>query len=312
LKWIELSITVQDELAEPLAELLGQHVASGVALETHYQHDRSEHNQPTGEVTVRAYLADDDSLPAVRQAIDHGLWHLGRILAMPDATYTPLGDQDWQQVWKAKYQPLPIGERLLILPAWMDPPAGGGREVVRLDPGMAFGTGVHPTTRHCLQVVERRLTPGDRVIDLGCGSGILSLAASRLGAGWVRGYDIDPQAVRVAQDNARLNGLQRRVQFRQGSLAQVQRALRSGIPPADMLLANILAHVLEEMLASGLREAVRPGGLLVLSGILEDQAPPLLGGARMAGLDLIDSLAERDWRSLVLQRNSPPTGSGGE
>jgi ribosomal protein L11 methyltransferase len=168
-------------------------------------------------------------------------------------------DQDWVRLTQSQFEPIPIGERLLITPSWHALP-GDGRLAIVLDPGLAFGTGSHPTTRLCLQWLERELNPGATVIDYGCGSGILAIAAARLGAGKVIGIDIDAQALISARDNAQRN--------------QVSLDVRAGTDtrpdPADVVVANILSSPLK-LLAPVLIDLVRPGGTLVLSGVLARQ-----------------------------------------
>ncbi len=166
---------------------------------------------------------------------------------------------------------------------------------------MAFGTGTHPTTRLCLRALEELVIPGQRVIDLGCGSGLLAIAAARLGARRVLAYDNDPQAVEVAQRNVILNRVEGQVQTLHGSLQDILTA-RS---PADLLVANILAKVLGNMLEEGLADSVKGGGWLILSGILADQSPPLQEAATSQRLSHRRTLRESEWRALVFQRELP-------
>jgi ribosomal protein L11 methyltransferase len=168
-------------------------------------------------------------------------------------------DQDWVRLTQSQFEPIPIGERLLITPSWHVLP-DDGRLAIVLDPGLAFGTGSHPTTRLCLQWLERELSPGASVIDYGCGSGILAIAAARLGAGKVIGIDIDAQALISARDNAHRNQVS--IDVRAGADARPE--------PADVVVANILSSPLK-LLAPVLIDLVRPGGTLVLSGVLARQ-----------------------------------------
>jgi ribosomal protein L11 methyltransferase len=168
-------------------------------------------------------------------------------------------DQDWVRLTQSQFEPIPIGERLLITPSWHALP-DDGRLAIVLDPGLAFGTGSHPTTRLCLQWLERELSPGASVIDYGCGSGILAIAAARLGAGKVIGIDIDAQALISARDNAQRNQVS--IDVRAGTDARPE--------PADVVVANILSSPLK-LLAPVLIDLVRPGGSLVLSGVLARQ-----------------------------------------
>lgn len=300
MNWLEVTMTVSGELSEPVADLLARHAPGGVVLES----EAAEAGQPasTRPFIVRAYLPADNELEARRRAVEEGLWHLGQIVTLPPATYRPVVDEDWSETWKERYRPIPIGRRLLIMPAWLAAPAGE-RLPILLDPGMAFGTGTHPTTQLCLAAMEDYLHPGDTVVDLGAGSGILSIAAAKLGAARVLAFDIDTDAVRAAADNIRLNDVQSGVEVHQGSLPMVMPACPGG---ADLLVANILANTLQEMAADGLDLAVRDGGIAILSGILADQAQSVIDACEAHGLKWRRSLAQEDWRALILERTTPP------
>ncbi len=303
MRWLEVTLTVDGELAESVADLLARVAPGGVAVESAVILDDQDEGRPTGPVTVRAYLSADEREAERKQQIAEGLWHLSRICPLPEPAYRTLDEEDWAEAWKTHYQPIPIGRRLLILPAWLTAPSGDRLPLI-MDPGMAFGTGTHPTTQLVLAILEERLMPGQRVVDLGCGSGILSIAAARLGASEVVALDIDPLAVEVTRENMRRNGVEDRVQPAVGSLA----ALLQAHPPvqADLVLANILAPVLETMLGEGLAETLLPAGLLVLSGVLDHQAEALSAAAEAHGLDLVEVRSQADWRALVLKRRPPP------
>jgi ribosomal protein L11 methyltransferase len=306
LKWLEISLGLTGELAEPVAEVLSRYADGGVALEYEVQAGQSPDASQPLIVQVRAYLAVDENLESSKQAIAQALWHLGQISSLPEPSYKSIEAQDWYEAWKEPYHLIPVGHRLLILPSWLSPPPGDWL-LIRIDPGMAFGTGTHPTTRLCLEALERYLSPGQTVVDLGCGSGVLSIAAARLGAGAVMGFDIDPVAVEVAADNLAMNGLESQIQLEVGSLPQVDAALR-GRPggKADLLLANILAPTIIQMLHDGLGEMIARSGRLILSGILDWQAAEVGAAAREHGLDPVESLAQDDWRALVYRKAPPP------
>lgn len=293
-QWLEVSLTLEAELAEPVAELLARYAPGGVSLTS----DRTDDSKD--RVTVRAYLASDEELPVRRRGIEEGLWFLGRIRPLPEAAFREVEDIDWAERWKDRYQPIRVGRRLVIVPAWLEAPGAPDLPIL-LDPGMAFGTGAHPTTRLVLAALEDHLIPGQSVADLGCGSGVLAIGARRLGAGRVVALDIDPEAFRATQSNAARNGMSGEIQPRLGSLETLLSE-----SPVDVLVANILAPVLEEMLDQGLAGAVSPGGVVILSGILETQVAPVLKAAERAGLECLESRAEEDWRALVLKRTPPP------
>jgi ribosomal protein L11 methyltransferase len=194
---------------------------------------------------------------------------------------------------------------LLIQPSWL-PPAEGDRSIIHIDPEQAFGTGTHPSTRLCLLTLEQHLKPGDAVYDLGCGSGILAIAAARLGAARVRGYDIDPRAVEAAKRNAARNGVEPTVGFESGSLDALLQECERKSNRGDIVLVNILAPVLEDLIREGLARSVKPGGKLILSGILTDQAPDICQQAEEAGMRLLQVAKEADWQALVMERTIAP------
>src|ERR671923_630344 len=217
MNWLEISLTVNGELAEAVADVLARFAYSGVMMEQGVKYTNNEDaGTPAGPITVRAYLEVDDQLEEMRQKLEESLYYLGRIQPLPAASYKEIADQNWMESWKQHYKPILIGERLVIVPAWMDSP-DPNRIAIKIDPGMAFGTGTHPTTQLCLELMESyfdqssTLAPAPSagvenqkskiVIDLGCGSGILSIAAIKLGAEKALGVDIDAASIKNAREN---------------------------------------------------------------------------------------------------------------
>jgi len=202
-RWLEVSLTVDEELAEAVAEVLARFSSQGgVAMEQAVNYDAYEiEGQPVGPVRVFGYLVVNETIEETRQRLEEALWHLSRIQPLPAPVYRWVEDQDWMEAWKQHYHPLPIGARLLVAPPWAEIEAGD-RVVVRIDPSMAFGTGTHPSTQLSLELLERYLQPGQEVIDVGCGSGILSIAAVKLGARQALAVDIDPASVRATDENS--------------------------------------------------------------------------------------------------------------
>jgi ribosomal protein L11 methyltransferase len=297
--WWEVSLKVKEELAESVADVLARFAPGGVALGyDSVEPDPDGEGKPAGPLTVRAYLPADAGWESRRSQIEEALWHLGRIAPLPDPEWRAVIEKDWSLEWKQHYHPIRLGRRIQIVPSWMDPTPYASDLVLRLDPGMAFGTGMHPTTQLCLETLEDLAATGSDVIDLGCGSGILAIAAAKLGAGRVLGVDIDPQAVRTARENILLNGVESTVEIRAGSLAELLMEERS----APLVVANILAVVLREMLAAGLARTVRPGGRLVLSGILEEQSAAVEAAIREAGMRVEEKRVRQDWVALITQR----------
>jgi ribosomal protein L11 methyltransferase len=298
LRWLQVELTVSGELAEPVSELLARCGQGGVVVAPA---NAASFDVDPDQVLVRTYLADDDSLPTQRRAIEHGLWHLSQIQPLPEPGYRYVENQDWSSAWKADYRPIHVGARLLIQPSWLEPEQTD-RLVVRVDPGMAFGTGTHPTTRLCLEIMETRLHAGDTMVDLGAGSGILSIAGALLGASRVIAYDISEAAVTAARANVHANRVSSQVEVREGSLERMLLDEDAGLVP-NLILANILAPVIEGMLGAGLADALPAGGCLIVSGILEDQSAEVERAAKRAGLTLVERRTRHDWCALVLKRN---------
>ncbi len=301
-QWLEVSLEVNGEMAEAVAEVLARFAPNRVVLESTAIQDQPDgEGVPTGPVRVAAYLPVDEHLESTRQRLEEALWHLNFIRPLPQPAYRFLQENDWAEAWKFAYRPIPVGERLMIVPAWLENP-DPQRIPLLLDPGMAFGTGTHPTTQMCLAEVERLTQPGITVLDVGCGSGILSIAALKLGAAEAIGVDTDPQAVQVARENAARNGVAAGIQAAEGSV-EALRTPPLGPRQAPVVLANILAPVLVKLLdEAGLADLVAPGGHLVLSGILESQADEVLAAAQRAGLRPAHRRQVEDWVTLTVAR----------
>lgn len=303
--WIEVKIRTNGEIAEALAEVLGRFTSQGVVVESVTQlNTRTQEQVPTGQVDVYGYLPVDDHIEFRRQKLSESLWHLGRITPIPDPIYTPIRDQNWMAAWKKHYHPIPIGEKVLVMPAWKDAQPGENRLCIRINPAMAFGTGTHPSTQLCLLLMEHFLEPDQPVIDLGCGSGILSIAALKLGASHALALDIDSAAVAATQENARLNEIPPGVlETGQGSLDEI-RTGRFSRDNAPCVLVNILAPVIIRLFNEGLGDLVSPGGLIILAGILDHQTEAVLQAARIAGFRLQQRLDQEDWVGLAMEKTN--------
>lgn len=299
--WLEVSMTVDGELAEAVAEVLGRFITNGVVVESGVVYTNAEDEGTAfGPVKVFGYLVADEKLEEIRQRLNEALWYLGRIMTLPEPQYKMIVDEDWMASWKEHYHPIPIGKKLIILPAWIkeDQP---DRVSVRIDPSMAFGTGTHPTTQLCLEVVEQYLQPDETVIDVGCGSGILSIAALKLGALHALGVDIDRAAIKSTLENADANDTAGEIEVGVGSVDEILGGSFS-IRQAPFVLANILAPIIIRLFNAGLADLVTPGGLLALSGILADQAPDVKVSAREHGLTFVEMKQSGDWVVLVFRK----------
>jgi ribosomal protein L11 methyltransferase len=301
MNWLEVSLTVNGELAEAVADVLGRFAPNGVTTEqsVDYYNDEDE-GTPTGPITVRAYLPVDEKIEETRHKLEESLYYLGMIQPLPAAVFTPIADQNWMEAWKQHYRPIPIGRRLIIVPVWLESP-DPARIPIRIDPGMAFGTGTHPTTQLCLELLEGWTPDDDAVIDVGCGSGILSIAALKLGAARALAVDIDEAAVKSSRENADVNSVGSELILGAGSVDEIL-AGRFPFDSAPLVVANILAPVLIRLLDDGLDELIAPDGALILSGILFEQAQAVTEAARARGLVLVEQKQIGDWVAQVYER----------
>lgn len=289
MEWAEVSITVENEIAEAVAEVLARYAHRGVAIEA------GPGGWNAGPVIVRAYLPANDDLPTNRRHIEEALWHLGQIRPVPAPAFRTIAERDWTQAWKERLTVMRVGQHIVIRPSWLTYSPLLGDTVIQLDPGMAFGTGLHPTTQMCLVALEELVQPGMMVLDLGTGSGILAIAAARLGAGRVLAVDNDPIAVKTAQENVVANGVQEAVGVIHGSLDE---ALGS----YDLVAANILAPVIVGMAREGLATRVRPGGTLIATGILDGQEAQVIEALEREGLALGEQRRVEDWVCLLAKK----------
>jgi len=309
MNWVEVSLTVNGELAEAVADVLARSAPNGVTTEqaVDFVNDEDE-GTPVGPVTVRAYLPADEHLEETRQKLEQGLYYLGMIQPLPVAVYTPIADQNWMEAWKERYHPIPIGKKLIIVPAWLESPEAA-RISIKIDPGMAFGTGTHPSTQLCLELIEQfcdELSEAERssqaVIDVGCGSGILSIGALKLGMGFTLGVDIDEASVRASRENADTNAIApERFGIGLGSVTEIVEG-KFPVRQASLVLANILAPIIIRLFGMGLADLVAPGGVLVLAGILAEQAGSVQPCAEQHGLTFVEKRQIGDWVALMYRR----------
>ena len=299
--WLELSVEADLEAVETISEILGRVATGGTTVEPAYDlvdEGLGARVDPSRPAVVRGYVPARDASAAQAAAAEvaEALGHLQAfgLRAIGDLRTRIVHEEDWASAWKAYFPVLRVGRRIVIRPTWRRHRREAEDVVIAMDPGMAFGTGLHPTTRLCLAALEPladdgRLT-GARVLDVGCGSGILAIAALRLGAASALGVDTDPIAIESTDANARRNGLTRRTRAWVGSLP-------SGEPPFDVVLANLIAGVLVP-LAPALRLEIADGGTLLASGIFIDREAEVRAAFAAAGLAVSHRLVEGDWVAL--------------
>lgn len=299
--WLEVQVLAHRLDAEAVAAALEPWVSGGIALEeplTYLAGEEGYAFDPDAPVVVKGYLPPEGAgrWPALRR-------RLRRLpLAHPLRTRSRwLAPEDWVHAWREFFPVLRVGRRLVVRPSWREYTPQEGDVVIHLDPGLAFGTGQHPTTRLCLRTLEERAWAGMRVLDLGTGTGILAIAAAKLGATVVLALDIDPQAVRAARENAWRNGVAEVVRAEEGSLGEAWPTHLPGRPEFDLVLANLSGLALCD-LAPALAAVLAPRGVAVVSGLTAESAEAVARCLEEAGLAVEQTLAEEDWRAVVARK----------
>lgn len=299
MRWLELSVKVHPEAVDAVAEVFHQYGTGGVAIEQAVQGDSEGEERAAflGLPVIKAYLPVTGDTSGQERRIDEALWHLRAFDLSPlgPLERREIDEEDWANSWKEHFHPLRVG-RIAIKPSWREWERTEDEIIVELDPGMAFGTGLHPTTQLMLSALQDRVQPGMRVLDLGTGSGILALAAAKLGA-TVTATDTSEVAVQVARENIEINGLPGQIEVIHGSIDAVRGQTY------DLVLANIIASVLID-LAVPLATSLAPGAELLGSGIIEERADDVRAAFSTAGLDLADQCQDGDWWLLVARRRA--------
>jgi ribosomal protein L11 methyltransferase len=292
MQWLQIGVAVTAELAEAVADVLGRFAPGGVAIEVHAKGGVGADTT----VGVNAYVPVDSDTARIREKVEEALWHLGQISPIPPPEFSIVEEQDWADAWKEHFHPLRIGQRIVIKPTWREFKTVPDDIIIELDPGMAFGTGLHPTTQMCLLGLEEQVRQGMKVLDLGTGSGILAVAAAKLGA-TVFAVDTDPVAVEAALENVQRNHVVEQVVVAQGSLERTNDTY-------DLVVVNILAHVIVALAQKGLADCVKLGGRWIAAGIIEPQVEEVEEALRANGL-LVTAQKQMDDRvTLIGQRST--------
>jgi len=306
MNWLEMAVTVSSEGEEAVADIFYRLGCQGVVVEAPeiikeyidagvWEYHVFDDLELTGTCVVKGYFPEDDRLAERMVALREELINLQRLF--PEWTLETksslLNEQDWADEWKRYFKPIRVGKRFLIKPSWEDAQITDDDVVIEIDPGMAFGTGTHATTVLCLEALEDYVTEGVEVFDIGTGSGILAVAAAKLGAR-VQAGDIDPLAVKIAKENARLNNVQDRVRIRAGDLGEAF----SG--QADIVVANIIADVIIELIPQ-LPVLMKPDGIFLASGIIENRVDDVLNKIEEAGYRCVGQNEESGWCLLEIK-----------
>ncbi len=291
MNWIELSIQTDAEGAEAAAALLNELVAGGAAIEETILPEPGETLDPARAFTVRAFFPATDRANLARA--EEALWHLAQLRAMSTPRTRELAEEDWAEAWKKYYTILHLGQHLVIKPSWLDYTPKESDLVIELDPGMAFGTGLHPSTRMCMIALEKYLTGTPHVLDVGTGSGILAITAAKLGAREILALDTDFVAVETAKRNVAFNHAEHIVRIEHGTLDRKKHCNQF-----DLVCINILAEVICD-LAPALASALHSSGTIIASGILASKMEEVVEALNAVGIATIETMQEEDWVALI-------------
>ncbi|TWE06501.1 [LSU ribosomal protein L11P]-lysine N-methyltransferase [Neobacillus bataviensis] len=312
MKWSEISIHTTNEAIEPISNILHEAGASGVVIEDPFELTKEREDQfgeiyqlnpddyPEEGVIIKAYLPVNsflgETVDAIKESINDLILH-DIDLGLNRVTISEVNEEEWATAWKKYYNPVKISEKFTIVPTWeIYEPVSSDELIIELDPGMAFGTGTHPTTVMCIQALERTVRPGDRVIDVGTGSGVLSIAAALLGAEDVRAYDLDEVAVTSAKLNIKLNKVHDKVSVAQNNLLD-------GVEEnsADVIVANILAEVILRF-TDDVARVVKPGGSFIASGIIQPKKDLVKDALIDSGFEIVETILMEDWVAISAKR----------
>ena len=312
MKWSEISIHTTNEAIEPISNILHEAGASGVVIEDPLELTKEREDQfgeiyqlnpddyPEEGVMIKAYLPVNSFLGETVEAIKESINNLiifNIDLGINKVTISEVHEEEWATAWKKYYHPVKISERFTIVPSWEEySPVNSDELIIELDPGMAFGTGTHPTTVMCIQALERTVKAGDNVIDVGTGSGVLSIAAAMLGAGQIRAFDLDEVAVRSARLNIKLNKVSEVVTVSQNNLLDGVEELS-----ADVVVANILAEVILRF-TEDVARVVKPDGYFIASGIIQPKKDQVKEALIQVGFEIEESILMEDWVALIAKK----------
>lgn len=320
MRWSEISVYTTHAAMQPVADFFHDLGSGGVVIEdsetpfVDYSgrygeiYELNSDDFPAEGVRVKAYFVNGDSqsqlagvtntgelMEMVRQELER-LQDLGLDVGSGQLELVEVAEEDWAHSWKQYYKPVQVSERFLISPTWEQTTVKENQLLIELDPGMAFGTGTHPTTVLSIRALELVLAGGEQVIDVGCGTGVLSIAAAKLGAVSVLAIDLDPVAVASAKQNILLNQMNEQVKVCAGNL------LRDVVEPVDVIVANILAEVILQF-TDDIGRLLKPGGYFIASGIIEPKATLVADSIEANGMKIVKRMQEQDWVTFVAQKD---------
>lgn len=309
-KWQEIAVTTTEEAEEAVANLFYEIGAAGVVIgdpdavlrfgadELWDSYEVVDELAEAGNIVIKGYLPVDDALKARLQYLKDELARIGKYFTdyVAKVSLAEISEEDWSTSWKAYYKPEKVGQKIVIVPSWEEYEPKPEEIVVTLDPGMAFGTGSHPTTVLCIKLLEKYLQKGDTVIDVGTGSGILSIAAAKLGAKEVYAYDVDTVAVRVAEENVRENNVEHIVSTSYNDLL-------AGVDiKADLIVSNIIADIIIKLVPQA-DHCLVAGGYFIVSGILIERWPDVYQALTKQGLTITEMNQMDEWVTAVARKD---------
>ena len=305
--WIEVRVITKSEALEPVSGIFYSLDCKGVAIEDPEDILGREQGPLTwdfadinvlehkGKVAVvKAYFAEEDNIEEILGYVNEKLVELkemGIDLGEAKVEHEKMYEEDWANTWKQYYKPSKVGEKIVVKPIWEEYEQKGGELVVNLDPGMAFGTGTHETTRMCIQALEKYVKEESTVFDVGCGSGILAIAAAKLGAKLAVGVDLDPVAVESSIENVGYNNLNN-IEILHGNLVEVIDG------KADIVVANILAEIIC-ILTDDVKRVMKDGGVFITSGIIHDRVDMVCEKLEATGFEVIEKNRDGEWNCIV-------------
>jgi len=310
MKWSEIAIHTTQEATEAVANILHEAGAGGVIIEDSELLDR-DWDTPYGEVynlspedfpdegvIIKAYLPMNSYLMETVEQIKLAINNLLTFdinIGSGKVSISEVHEEDWASGWKKYYKPIQVSDKILITPTWEEVASNSSKIIIELDPGMAFGTGTHPTTVMCIQALEKVIKGKEEVIDVGCGTGVLSIAAAKLGAGQILAMDLDEVAVKSAKLNTKLNHVDHLIKIKQNNL------LDHVEKQADVIIANILAEVILRFI-SDVARVLKPNGRFIASGIIQTKADTVMKAIEKAGLVIEDRLVKEDWVTFIAKK----------
>ncbi len=309
MKWMEIRVTTTSEASDAVSDMLVSIGAGGVAIEDPEDirkeiaradsldyADDAFINSLGDDVTVKAYFPGDRSIIELSELIKEKIGFISNFLDTGKgySGYSEVDEEDWSTAWKKYYKPLKIGDRVVVKPSWEEYAAKGDEIIIEMDPGMAFGTGTHETTRMCAKALERYVKKGDTVLDVGCGTGILSIVAAKLGSGSITAVDIDEIAVRVTRENSALNSVSGQI--------DAYRAVLSDVPETahDIVVANIISNIIIGI-SEIMPRYLKPAGVLITSGIIRERKSEVIEAYSKLGFKVEEVEEMGEWVAIIFK-----------